>query len=469
MRCATLVPKSGDPRIVLVALGFLSYCLYTDADSAAGNLVASLATTTLPVPYDTFSLGMVAVLGAGASLPRVCTLLFDEKFLMAGIALMTIGPLYSMLVGAGYAVYVLAFCGGLGKAVVLLHLGRCLFLLGARSAFYVVAAMGALSALAAPILSLHHAAFSLASLVAAPVCGWCLYRASIAKAPCAGADKDDAIGLDGTVRDFPRYIAMVVILASCTILLLDPMTGGSDAPTELHTSLLTLGAAVVSLVVLFLPSRNSEHRLWRAFKVMIFCFIVAACGFFAFACGRNLWTFGTLVGCVLFQAIFFATAPFAAWGSANKDTESIVTAERRFAMAALAYCAALSMAIFLCRILLDVVGASCFIFIGVLAAVTGLFSGITAGMGSQGRRSCSYEELWTASVVAIARENGLSARETEVFSLAARGYDSRAIQARLVISPSTVSTHLQSIYKKLDLHSRQDLIQAVEESLDRSQ
>lgn len=223
---------------------------------------------------------MVAVLGAGASLPRVCTLLFDEKFLMAGIALMTIGPLYSMLVGAGYAVYVLAFCGGLGKAVVLLHLGRCLFLLGARSAFYVVAAMGALSALAAPILSLHHAAFSLASLVAAPVCGWCLYRASIAKAPCAGADKDDAIGLDGTVRDFPRYIAMVVILASCTILLLDPMTGGSDAPTELHTSLLTLGAAVVSLVVLFLPSRNSEHRLWRAFKVMIFCFIVAACGFF---------------------------------------------------------------------------------------------------------------------------------------------------------------------------------------------
>lgn len=138
-------------------------------------------------------------------------------------------------------------------------------------------------------------------------------------------------------------------------------------------------------------------------------------------------------------------------------------------MAALAYCAALSMAIFLCRILLDVVGASCFIFIGVLAAVTGLFSGITAGMGSQGRRSCSYEELWTASVVAIARENGLSARETEVFSLAARGYDSRAIQARLVISPSTVSTHLQSIYKKLDLHSRQDLIQAVEESLDRSQ
>lgn len=226
MRCATLVPKSGDTRIVLVALGFLSYCLYTDADSAAGNLVASLATTTLPVPYDTFSLGMVAVLGAGASLPRVCTLLFDEKFLMAGIALMTIGPLYSMLVGAGYAVYVLAFCGGLGKAVVLLHLGRCLFLLGARSAFYVVAAMGALSALAAPILSLHHAAFSLASLVAAPVCGWCLYRASIAKAPCAGADKDDAIGLDGTVRDFPRYIAMVVILASCTILLLDPMTGG---------------------------------------------------------------------------------------------------------------------------------------------------------------------------------------------------------------------------------------------------
>lgn len=464
----TLMPRSGDPRTVLVALGFLSYCLYTDADSAAGNLVASATTTALPVPYDIFSLGMVAVLGAGAFLPRTCTLLFDEKALVGGVALMAIGPLYAMLVGAGCAVYVLAFCGGLGKAVVLLHLGRCLFLLGARSTFFVVAAMGALSALAGPVLSLHHAAFSLTSLVAAPVCGWCLYRVGMRKVPGRPLPPGTAVGASESAgRDFPRYMVTVVALASCTIFLLDPMTGGVGAPTEPHASLLTLGGAVGSLVVLFVSARNLGDRLWRAFEVMVCSFIVAACGFFAFGGAAGLWVFVTSVGCVLFQALFFATAPFAAWGEAQREEALVVAADRRFAAAALGYCAALSLAVFLCRVLLDMLGdASCLVFVGVLVLLVGLFSGVSVGFGARSADQRTYEELWAAGVTAVAREGGLSARETEVFSLAARGYDSRAIQARLVISPSTVSTHLQSIYKKLDLHSRQDLIQVVEESLD---
>lgn len=463
----TLIPRSRDPRTVLVALGFLSYCLYTDADSAAGNLMASVMTTALPVPYDIFSLGMVAVLGAGASLPRACTLLFDEKALVAGVALMTIGPLYAMLIGAGYAVYVLALCGGLGKAVVLLHLGRCLFLLGARLTFFVVAAMGALSALAGPLLSLHHASFSLASLVAAPVCGWCLYRVGMRKVPGRPVPSDAVVGASESAgRDFPRYMVAVVALASCTIFLLDPMTGGAGTPTVLHVSLLTLAAAAVSLAVLFATARNLGDRLWRAFEVMVCSFIVAACGFFAFEDAEGLWVFVTSVGCVLFQALFFVTAPFAAWGETQREEALVVAADRRFAAAALGYCAALSLAVFLYRVLLGILGAPCLVFIGVLVLLVGLLAGISVGFGARSADQRTYEELWAAGVEAVAREGGLSLRETEVFSLAARGYDSRAIQTRLVISPSTVSTHLQSIYKKLDLHSRQDLIQVVEESLD---
>lgn len=378
----TLIPRSRDPRTVLVALGFLSYCLYTDADSAAGNLMASVMTTALPVPYDIFSLGMVAVLGAGASLPRACTLLFDEKALVAGVALMTIGPLYAMLVGAGYAVYVLALCGGLGKAVVLLHLGCCLFLLGARLTFFVVAAMGALSALAGPLLSLHHASFSLASLVAAPVCGWCLYRVGMRKVPGRPVPSDAVVGASESAgRDFPRYMVAVVALASCTIFLLDPMTGGAGTPTVLHVSLLTLAAAAVSLAVLFATARNLGDRLWRAFEVMVCSFIVAACGFFAFEDAEGLWVFVTSVGCVLFQALFFVTAPFAAWGETQREEALVVAADRRFAAAALGYCAALSLAVFLYRVLLGILGAPCLVFIGVLVLLVGLLAGISVGFG----------------------------------------------------------------------------------------
>ncbi len=66
------------------------------------------------------------------------------------------------------------------------------------------------------------------------------------------------------------------------------------------------------------------------------------------------------------------------------------------------------------------------------------------------------------AISAIAKEHGLSERETEVFELLARGYGSRAIQEKLSISPSTVSTHVQRIYRKTGLHSKQDVISEVE-------
>jgi DNA-binding NarL/FixJ family response regulator len=54
--------------------------------------------------------------------------------------------------------------------------------------------------------------------------------------------------------------------------------------------------------------------------------------------------------------------------------------------------------------------------------------------------------------------NVLTAREREVFILAAKGHSRRELAERLVISPATARTHLQNVMAKLDLHSQAELV-----------
>ena len=49
---------------------------------------------------------------------------------------------------------------------------------------------------------------------------------------------------------------------------------------------------------------------------------------------------------------------------------------------------------------------------------------------------------------------GLTAREVEVLGLLARGCSNKQIAARLVVTPKTVSSHVEHIYAKLDVSSR---------------
>ena len=56
----------------------------------------------------------------------------------------------------------------------------------------------------------------------------------------------------------------------------------------------------------------------------------------------------------------------------------------------------------------------------------------------------------------------LSARETEVLFFLAKGHNATSIQEQLFISEGTTKTHIRHIYRKLDVHSQQELIQIVE-------
>lgn len=56
---------------------------------------------------------------------------------------------------------------------------------------------------------------------------------------------------------------------------------------------------------------------------------------------------------------------------------------------------------------------------------------------------------------------GLSERETEVAFLLAQGRSRPYIREKLFISKNTVSTHVKHVYRKLDVHSREELIDLV--------
>ena len=72
-------------------------------------------------------------------------------------------------------------------------------------------------------------------------------------------------------------------------------------------------------------------------------------------------------------------------------------------------------------------------------------------------------DTWQAHCERVAKDAGLSARETEVFMLLAKGRGVEHIQNKLCISGHTVRTHVYNIYRKMGINSREELLDAVEQ------
>ena len=57
-----------------------------------------------------------------------------------------------------------------------------------------------------------------------------------------------------------------------------------------------------------------------------------------------------------------------------------------------------------------------------------------------------------------ARAHGLTAHERELVALVLEGLDTRQLAARMFIAPYTVKDHLKSVFDKLGVHSRRELV-----------
>lgn len=69
---------------------------------------------------------------------------------------------------------------------------------------------------------------------------------------------------------------------------------------------------------------------------------------------------------------------------------------------------------------------------------------------------------WDDRCRAVGEKYGLSERQQEILLLIAQGRNAKYIEKSLVISLSTVQTHIRNVYRKLGVHSRQELIDLVE-------
>lgn len=63
---------------------------------------------------------------------------------------------------------------------------------------------------------------------------------------------------------------------------------------------------------------------------------------------------------------------------------------------------------------------------------------------------------------ALGRRFDLSARERQVVLLLARGHTFPRISDELGVTMNTIRSHARSIYRKLDVHTRQELVDLVE-------
>lgn len=62
----------------------------------------------------------------------------------------------------------------------------------------------------------------------------------------------------------------------------------------------------------------------------------------------------------------------------------------------------------------------------------------------------------------LSQRGNLSPREQEVLAILARGRNASYIAKTLCISPDTAKTHIKSIYRKLDVHTQQDLMDEID-------
>jgi DNA-binding NarL/FixJ family response regulator len=70
---------------------------------------------------------------------------------------------------------------------------------------------------------------------------------------------------------------------------------------------------------------------------------------------------------------------------------------------------------------------------------------------------------WNDICSGFCQDRKLSNRQAEVFCYLARGRNAAAIAKVLFISESTVKTHIAHIYRRLGIHTQQELIDAIDD------
>lgn len=458
------------------ALSLFLYNLYTSIDSIIGNVAPPLASPGAIAPYDAYSLGIAVVLMAAIGFPRLRLALFGSAALASGATLMAVGPLYTTLGLPGHSSFALALLGGCGKGIVTMQVGLALGMIGARELVRVVPAAMGLSLVLGSAAAVQPVLFSVVSLVVAPLSALLASRAAVGDVVVSSVPRASV----PSRRDVGFLAAAVSCMAAACILCSNPLQEALAVGSPQRYELLLvvrMTAAVAAAVVLAVTVRCSGN-LVVAHRLVVLLIVGGVTAFLAFAPTQTAVPYGlTLTGRFLFQMLFWTVAPSAflwfgpvgALEGAPLSTRDICAAAgtRSFALLVCCYCASLSIVFLGLRIAPSGEMWAWTLVTGVALLLIGALLLIPERLLVEALRPASIDgrAAWDAAVAQLAARHRLSGRETEVMALAARGRDSRVIQEALGVSPSTVSTHMQNMYRKLDIHSRQELIDLIEGAL----
>jgi len=71
--------------------------------------------------------------------------------------------------------------------------------------------------------------------------------------------------------------------------------------------------------------------------------------------------------------------------------------------------------------------------------------------------------LWRQKLSGFATDNHLTLAQQRVLVMIAKGYSTSYMEEELVVSRHTIKAHIYAIYRKADVHSRQELIDKIEQ------
>lgn len=117
--------------------------------------------------------------------------------------------------------------------------------------------------------------------------------------------------------------------------------------------------------------------------------------------------------------------------------------------------------------LLQALAASSFgaqiVAVGLFAATSAAVAAVALRRRRSARAVAAGQEDWQRELCGrAAASGGLTAREAEVVYYTYRGYSAAGVGGRLGVSEYTVKNHLANAYRKLDVHSKQELIAYVD-------
>lgn len=214
-----------------------------------------------------------------------------------------------------------------------------------------------------------------------------------------------------------------------------------------------LGAGLVYLVV---------TRLWNKYSLVFYVLVVPLLGLvalYATQASASLWFIYLPIIDASYRAVllFVLIAPFMVEGRTSPASIALCLCCLIAARASLSWLlSALPAELY--------AGISIMVIVGcALGGAFALFaSGFLAPPSPSPTPSAESEDSLVRACAEISEENGLTKRESEIIVLLAQHYNAPYIAKKLVLSVSTVKTHMRNLYSKLDVHSQADLLLLIE-------